>query len=118
MFEQLFPILFLLVVAAVLAVVMAGASILLGKRPKMGKKRQAYACGIDPVGSTKDPIPVKFYLVALSFILFDLEVIFLLPYAIVARDLGVYGLLAASVFVFIILIGYIYELGRGALKWG
>ncbi|MDX9857221.1 MAG: NADH-quinone oxidoreductase subunit A [candidate division Zixibacteria bacterium] len=118
MFDQLYPILFLLVVAAVLAVVMAGASIYLGKRTRLGRKAQAYECGIEPVGTTKDPIPVKFFLVAISFILFDLEIIFLLPYAMVARDLGVYGLLAISFFVLIILIGYIYELGRGALKWG
>lgn len=118
MFEQLYPILFLLLVAAGLAVIMAGASIFLGRRTSLGRKGQAYECGIEPVGSTKDPIPVKFFLVAISFILFDLEIIFLLPYAMVARDLGIYGLLAISFFVFVILIGYIYELGRGALKWG
>ena len=118
MFAQLYPILFLLLLAVVLALVMAGASIFLGRRTRLGKKGQAYECGIEPVGTTKDPIPIKFFLVAISFILFDLEIIFLLPYAVVARSLGVYGLLAISFFVLIILVGYIYELGRGALKWG
>lgn len=118
MFEQLYPILFLLLVAAGLAVVMAASSILLGKRTRLGRKSQPYECGIEPTGGTKDPIPVKFFLVAISFILFDLEIIFLVPYAIVARDLGAYGLLAISFFVLVILVGYIYELGRGALKWG
>lgn len=116
-FETLYPILFLLLVAAVMAVVMSGLSILLGRRTRLGKKAQPYECGIDPVGTTKDPIPIKFFMVAISFILFDIEVIFLLPYAMVARDLGSYGFLAIAFFVTIILVGYIYELGRGALKW-
>jgi NADH-quinone oxidoreductase subunit A len=60
---------------------------------------------------------VKFFLVAISFILFDIEVIFLLPWAIVARDLGMFGFGAILIFVTMILVGYVYELGRGALKW-
>lgn len=116
-FETLYPILFLLLIAAVLAGLLSGISILLGRRTRLGKKQQAYECGIDPVGTNKDPVPIKFFMVAISFILFDIEVIFLLPYAMVARDLGSYGFLAIAFFVGIILIGYIYELGRGALKW-
>ncbi|MEE8576738.1 MAG: NADH-quinone oxidoreductase subunit A [candidate division Zixibacteria bacterium] len=116
-FDQVIPILLLLAVAAFLAVVMASISVLIGRRTKLGKKRQAYECGVDPVGTTRDPVPVKFFLVAISFILFDIEVIFLLPYAVVARDLGIYGFLVICFFVTVILVGYIYELGRGALKW-
>jgi NADH-quinone oxidoreductase subunit A len=118
MFEELLPILLLGIIAAGLAVIMAGVSIVLGKRTRLGKKNQPYECGIDPEGSTKDPVPVKFFLIALSFILFDIEVIFLLPYAVVARELGMYGFLSIMFFVTVILVGYIYELGRGALKWG
>lgn len=117
-FEDLLPILLLGLVAAALAVVMAAASILIGRRTKLGKKTQPYECGIDPEGSTKDPVPVKFFLVAISFILFDIEVIFLLPYAVVARELGMYGFLTILFFVTVILVGYAYELGRGALRWG
>jgi NADH-quinone oxidoreductase subunit A len=117
MFETFFPILLLVVIAAVLAFIMSGLSILLGRRTRIGKKEQPYECGIDPVGSTRDPIPVKFFMVAISFILFDIEVIFLLPWAIVARELGLFGFVAVSTFVVVILVGYIYELGRGALKW-
>src|SRR5512140_2265803 len=117
MFETYFPILFLVLVATAIALVMAGASIFLGKRTRMGKKGQPYECGIDPVGTTRDPVPVKFFMVAISFILFDIEVIFLLPWAVVARDLGVYGFVAIVIFVTMVLVGYVYELGRGALKW-
>lgn len=117
MFETYYPILFLVLFAAILAAVMVGASILLGKRTTLGKKGQPYECGIDPVGTTRNPIPVKFFMVAISFILFDIEVIFLLPWAVVARDLGGFGFIAIVVFVSLVLIGWIYELGRGALKW-
>jgi NADH-quinone oxidoreductase subunit A len=117
MFETFYPILFLVVVATVIALAFTVLSLVLGRRTRLGKKAQPYECGVDPVGTTREPVPVKFFMVAISFILFDIEVIFLLPWAIVSRDLGVYGLLAISTFVLVILVGYIYELGRGALKW-
>lgn len=117
MFETFFPILLLLIIAAVIAVAFAALSIILGRRTKLGKKGDPYECGMEPIGSTKDPIPVKFYLVAISFILFDIEVIFLYPWAVVSRDLGWYGFVAISVFIGVILVGYLYELGRGAFKW-
>ncbi|MFZ1683543.1 MAG: NADH-quinone oxidoreductase subunit A [Candidatus Zixiibacteriota bacterium] len=117
MLETYLPILILIVVAAVIALVMVGASLYLGKRTKLGKKGQPYECGIEPVGSTKEPVPVKFFLVAISFILFDIEVIFLLPWAVVARDLGAIGFVSIVIFVTLVLVGYFYELGKGALKW-
>lgn len=117
MIEDFYPILFLVALATVIAVVMTSLSILFGRKTKSDKKGQPYECGIDPVGSTRDPVPVKYFMVAISFILFDIEVIFLLPWAVVARDLGMYGFGAISLFVLIILVGYAYELGRGALSW-
>lgn len=117
MFETFYPILFLFLFAAVLALAFTGMSLFVGKRTRQGAKGDPYECGVKPTGSTKDPVSVKFYLVAISFILFDIEVIFLYPWAVVARDLGMYGFLALSVFVTVILVGYAYELGRGALKW-
>ena len=117
MFETFYPILFLVLFAGFLALMMTGLSIFLGKRTKLGKKGQPYECGIDPAGDTKDPVPIKFFLIAISFILFDIEVIFLLPWAVVARDLGMYGFWAILIFVAVIMVGYIYEIGKGALKW-
>ena len=117
MFEQFFPILVLVAVAVLIAVGMMVISMILGRRTELRTKGEPYECGVPPKGSTRDPVPVKFYMVAVSFILFDIEVIFLLPWAIVARDLGVYGFLAVSFFVLVILVGYVYELGRGALRW-
>ncbi len=117
MFETYYPILFLIMFAVFLALVMAGASIFLGKRTRLGKKGNPYECGVEPVGTTRDPVPIKFFLIAISFILFDIEVIFLLPWAVVARDLGMFGFVSILIFVTLVMIGYFYELGRGALKW-
>jgi NADH-quinone oxidoreductase subunit A len=117
MFDTFFPILLLVVVAVGIAGFLVAMSILFGRRTILGKKSDPYECGVEPVGSTKNPVPVKFYLVAISFILFDIELIFLLPWAVVARDLGAFGFWSMAVFVAIILVGFIYELSRGALKW-
>ncbi len=117
MFETFYPILFLLVFALFLALVLTFLSVYIGRRTKLGRKGQAYECGMEPVGTTREPVPVKFFLVAISFILFDIEVIFLLPWAVVARDLGMFGFVSILAFAGLILIGYIYELSRGALKW-
>ena len=117
MFETFFPILFLFVFAFGLAVVFTLMSAYIGRRTRLGKKGQPYESGIDPVGTTRDPVPVKFFMVAISFILFDIEVIFLLPWAVVSRDLGMYGFISIAIFVAVVLVGWVYELGKGALKW-
>jgi NADH-quinone oxidoreductase subunit A len=117
MFETLYPILFLLVAAGVLAVVFVVMSVVIGKRTRLGRKLEPYECGMEPVGSTREPVPVKFFLVAILFILFDIEVIFLYPWAVISRQLGLFGFIEMLVFVLILLVGYFYILGRGALKW-
>ncbi|MEW5796496.1 MAG: NADH-quinone oxidoreductase subunit A [Candidatus Zixiibacteriota bacterium] len=117
MFEELYPLLFLLALATFLAVALTVLSVLFGRRTRLGRKTQPYECGIDPVGTTRDPVPVKYFMVAISFILFDIEIVFLMPWAVVARDLGMFGFTAITVFVLLILVGYFYELGKGALRW-
>jgi len=117
MFETFFPILLLVLFATLIAVILLGLSFFFGRRTKLGRKGEPYECGIPPTGTTKYPVPVKFYMVAILFILFDIEVIFLYPWAIIARKLGVFGFIEMLVFVVILLVGYFYILGRGALKW-
>ncbi|MFH1686055.1 MAG: NADH-quinone oxidoreductase subunit A [bacterium] len=117
MFETFYPILFLFAIATILAVVFLFLSRFIGRRTTMARKGQPYECGIEPQGTTRDPVPVKFYLVAILFILFDIEVIFLYPWAVVFRQLGMFGLIEMFVFVAILMVGYFYILGRGALKW-
>jgi len=86
------------------------------KRPSL-KKLAAYESGMAPIGPGARRMPVKFYLVAVLFILFDVEIIFLLPYAVVLKDLGAYGLIVVGIFVLILTIGFIYEWKKGALEW-
>jgi len=117
MFETLFPILFLVGVAAFIAVAMAGASIVFGRRTSEGAKYEPYESGIKPKGDTRGRFPVKFYLIAVLFILFDIEVVFLYPWAVIYQKLGMFGFVEILVFIVILLIGYFYILGKGALKW-
>lgn len=117
MFETFYPILFLVLFASFLGIVLATFSVIFGRKTKMGKKEEPYECGVPPVGNTKEPFPVKFYLVAILFILFDIEVIFLYPWAVVSRNLGLFGFIEMAIFIVILLVGYFYVLGRGALKW-
>lgn len=117
MFETLFPILFLIALATIIALAMAGASIFLGRRTSEGSKGEPYESGIKPLGDTRERFPVKFYLIAVLFILFDIEVVFLYPWAVIYQKLGMFGFIEILVFIVILLIGYFYILGKGALKW-
>ncbi len=76
-----------------------------------------YECGIEPVGTTKERFPIKFYLIAILFIVFDIEVVFMYPWAVVYRKLALFGFIEMLVFIGILVVGYIYILKRGALKW-
>ena len=117
MFETFFPILLLVVFATAIALLLVFFSVFVGYRTKLGRKTEPYECGIEPTGTTKEPVPVKFYLVAVLFILFDIEVVFLYPWAVISRQLGLFGFVEMLIFVIILLVGYFYILGRGALKW-
>ncbi|MCP4704764.1 MAG: NADH-quinone oxidoreductase subunit A [candidate division Zixibacteria bacterium] len=117
MFETFFPILFLIALAAVIAVVMASLSLIIGKKSTGKNRGEPYESGMVPKGGTKSQIPVKFYMVAILFIIFDIEVIFLYPWAVISDKLGMFGFIEMLVFVIILLVGYFYVLGKGALKW-
>lgn len=81
------------------------------------RKLTPYESGMTPIGPAQRRIPVKFYLVAVLFILFDIEVIFFLPWAVVFRELGLFGLAVMAVFGFILIVGFAYEWKKGALEW-
>jgi NADH-quinone oxidoreductase subunit A len=117
MLETFFPILFLIILAAIIAVVMASFSILFGRKSSGKNRGVPYESGIEPKGNTKERIPVKFYMVAILFIIFDIEVIFLYPWAVISDKLGMFGFIEMLVFIVILLVGYFYVLGKGALKW-
>ncbi len=115
--EQYLPIGILVLLSALVAMIVIFASTLLGPRRPSAKKLAPYESGMTPIGPAVRRLPVKFYLVAVLFILFDIEIIFLLPYAVIARDLGMFGLVAVIDFVVILAIGLIYVWKKGALEW-
>ena len=108
----------LLLVALLFAFGTLGASVLLGAKGKRSKiKDTAYECGMLPVGEGSTRMSVKFYLVAMLFILFDIEIVFMYPWAITFRALGNFGLWAMLLFIATLLVGYVYIVKKGALKW-
>ena len=111
------PILVLLVISTVLAAVVILISTFLGPRRPTPRKLQPYESGMTPLGSAQRRMPIKFYLVAVLFILFDVEIIFLYPWAVTFRQLGLFGLIEMVIFVAILLVGYVYAWKKGALEW-
>ncbi len=111
------PILIFLAIAIGLAVVMVAASFLIVKQHPDPEKLAPYECGFDALGDARRQFDVRFYLVALLFIIFDLEVAFLFPWAISLGDIGVFGFWSMMIFLAILTIGFIYEWKKGALEW-
>jgi NADH-quinone oxidoreductase subunit A len=112
-----FPVLLQVLIAMAIAGGMIGASALLGHRVRNPVKDQAYECGVDPQGSTRERFSVKFYLVAMIFILFDIETVFLYPWAVVYRELKLFAFFEMFLFVALILSGFFYIWKKGALAW-
>jgi NADH-quinone oxidoreductase subunit A len=115
---QYLPIFMLLVLALVFVGLSRFASRLLAPRRPSLPKSAPYECGIVPGRDTPDRFPVKFFLVAMIFIVFDIEIIFLFPYAVVHRELGGYGIAAVVIFVVLVFESFVYLIGNGALDWG
>ncbi len=115
--ELYFPLLLQIAIALVLATGLVGASAVLGKRLRNKVKDTPYECGINPTGDARQRFSVKFYLVAMLFILFDIEAIFLFPWVVVYRDLGFLTFFSMLVFILLILTGFFYIWKKGALEW-
>src|SRR5215471_20844385 len=111
------PLLIHRIVASILAGALITLSTVIGWRRPNKAKQQPYECGITPTGDAREPFSVKFYLVAMVFILFDVEAIFLYPWAYVFRSLGWYGFLEMMIYIAILLVGYFYLWKKGALDW-
>lgn len=116
---QYLPIVALLVLGAIFAGISVIASRLLAPRRSTPAKSAPYECGVAGT-ETQNParFPVKFFLVAMIFIVFDIEVIFLYPWAMVFRELGTFGLIAIGIFSFAVFESFVYLIGNGALEWG
>ncbi len=115
--DPYFSVLLLLVIAVAMAVAFVFLSQAIGPKKYGRVKFSVYECGVDPLTPSAVRVSVKFYLIALLFILFDLETAFLYPWAVLFRQLGLFGFLEMAVFVLILLAGLFYAWKKGALEW-
>lgn len=117
MLTQYLPVLVFLIIALGLGVVMLGAGSLLSKHKPDPEKNAPYECGFPAFESARIPFDIRFYLVAILFIIFDLETAFFFPWAVVLRKVGMFGFVSMMLFLGLLVIGFIYEWKRGALDW-
>jgi NADH-quinone oxidoreductase subunit A len=115
---QYLPVVALAVLAVVFAALSRVASQLLAPRASTVAKRSPYECGIVPGREPPERFPVRFYLIAMIFIVFDIEIIFLYPWAVIYRNLGALGLAEVLLFTVAVLVSFVYLLSNGALDWG
>lgn len=111
------PILVFIAVASVISVAMIAGSLLLGKQNPDPEKLSAYECGFEAFSDARNKFDVRFYLVTLLFIIFDLEIAFLFPWAISLGKIGLFGFWSMMLFLGILTVGFIYEWKKGALEW-
>ena len=90
---------------------------ILGPKRRSKVKMESFECGIEPQGNARIPFSIKYFLVAILFVLFDVEVIFMYPWAVNFKELGIVGLMEMGLFVAFFMVGFYYILKRGALKW-
>ena len=93
------------------------AHALLGRRRPLPGKSEPYESGVWPIGSARERVPIRYYLIAMLFLLFDIEALFLYPWAVVARELGVVGLIEMLTFIGVLGVGFVYAWKRRALEW-
>jgi NADH-quinone oxidoreductase subunit A len=114
---EYFPILVFLVIAGGIAMAMITASFVLARQRPDSEKLSPYECGFDPFEDARIRFDVRYYLVAILFIIFDLEVAFLFPWAVSLGDIGVFGFWSMIIFLGVLTVGFAYEWMKGALEW-
>jgi NADH-quinone oxidoreductase subunit A len=112
-----FPILVFIALAAIIGIALVGGSLLAARQKPYAEKVSAYECGFEAFDDARRRFDVRFYLVAILFIIFDLEVAFLFPWAVSLGDIGVFGFLSMMGFLAVLTVGFIYEWCKGALDW-
>jgi len=112
-----FPILVFIGIAAVVAVAMVAASFIAARQKPYPEKLTPYECGFEAFGDARRKFDVRYYLVAILFIIFDLEVAFLFPWAAALGDIGLFGFFSMLAFLGVLTVGFIYEWMKGALEW-
>ena len=111
------PVLVFIAIAGVIAMAMVGGSLLLARQKPYAEKLSAYECGFEAFDDARRRFDVRYYLVEILFIIFDLEVAFLIPWAVSLKGLGVFGFLSMVGFLGVLTVGFVYEWSKGALEW-
>ena len=117
MLVEYLPVLIFLGVAAGIGLLLLGLGFLIGQGGKDREKLSAYECGFEAFEDSRMKFDVRYYLVAILFIIFDLEIAFLFPWAVSLDTIGTFGLLAMGLFLALLVVGFIYEWKKGALEW-
>ena len=117
MLQGYLPILVFLAVAIMIGLVLLALGLTLGSGQKDPEKLSSYECGFEPFEDSRIKFDVRYYLVAILFIIFDLEIAFLFPWAVSLDAVGVFGIMAMGVFLAVLVVGFIYEWKKGALEW-
>ena len=117
MLQEYLPILIFLGVAAGIGVLLLVLGLLIGSGSKDDEKLSPYECGFEPFEDSRTKFDVRYYLVAILFIIFDLEIAFLFPWAVSLDAVGGFGLISMGIFLAILVVGFIYEWRKGALEW-
>ena len=117
MLIEYFAIFIYVTIAVVFALFAIAASALLGQRKPTAVKQATYECGVPTIGSSFRRIPIKYYIIGMLFLLFDIEIVFLYPWAVIFKELKVFGFISMAVFLGILIIAYIYIWKKGALEW-
>ena len=115
--ETFLPIVFMFIIALGFIVTSMIATHALGPKKNSAVKAEPFECGIEPIGNARTPFSIKYFLVAILFVLFDVEVIFMYPWAVKFKTLGLAGLIEMFMFMGFLVIGLLYIIKKGALKW-
>ena len=117
MLDEYLPILLFLIISIIFSIATLSLSFILSPKKPSDEKLSPYECGFEPFDDARTKFDIRFYLVALLFIIFDLEVTFLFPWAISLKDIGIFGYASMMIFLIILTVGFIYEWKNGALEW-
>jgi len=117
MLENYLPVLIFLAIATVLGLALVSLGFIFGPQRPDAEKLSAYECGFEAFEDSRLKFDVRYYLVAILFIIFDLEIAFLFPWAVSLDNIGLFGLVSMGVFLAILVVGFIYEWKKGALEW-
>ena len=117
MLQGYLPVLVFLGIAVALGIVLLALGLILGGGQKDAEKLSPYECGFEPFEDSRIKFDVRYYLVAILFIIFDLEIAFLFPWAVSLGSIGAFGIIAMGIFLTVLVVGFIYEWKKGALEW-